>query len=213
MSPKSDHAKPARAGARSATAPGEIRAGTISTAIRNEALGTLVERNYAELRAIAQREIRARKLGRTLSPTSLVAEMVVRLLDQRTQPRNVEHLCGLATILMTRAIVDRSRRRKAVKRGKGKRAARMSEAAEQDVPTDRPGGVAGPPGCRSDLVAGLQRLAVAHPVTMEIVTLRLVLELPMPRVAALLGVPLRTAYRELDKGLVLLKHDLRWWEP
>ena len=90
-------------------------------------LTRLVERNYAALRAIADREIAARNLARTVTPTSLVAETVVRLMRQRKVPHTVPHLCGLSTILMGQALTDRVRKSKARKRNGGRKPVALPE--------------------------------------------------------------------------------------
>lgn len=45
---------------------------------------------------------------------------------------------------------------------------------------------------------------------MELITLRLVLGMPMAKVAALAGMPERSAYRAMHEGLDLLKQELGW---
>ena len=44
------------------------------------ALDALVAANYASLHAIAEREIRASRFARSISPSSLVAESMMRLV-------------------------------------------------------------------------------------------------------------------------------------
>lgn len=173
-------------------------------------LTALVERNYGALRTIAHREITARKLARTITPTSLVAETVMRLMRQESLPRSTPQLCGLATILMTRALSDRSRRSRARKRGSARKPIELHEELVRDrrtgARTDQP-----PASKIQDrLLSSLERLSKQHPREMEIITLRLVLGLPMKRVSELLSVPERTAYRELKDGIEILKRDLGW---
>lgn len=180
-----------------ATVVGRLRCGS--------ALSELVAANYAELRKIAARELRSARLGRTMSPTSLVSESVVRLMRQRSLPAESAHLLGLTTILMVQALSDRSKRRRAVKRGR-----RIAHHAISDeVHTDRrtPGGSAGQAPTDSatramhqQLISQMADLMRTHPRMMEIVTLHLVLDVPIPRVAALLGISERTCYRECSEG-------------
>ena len=58
----------------------------------SSSLASLVERNYAALREIAAREIRSRRVCRSISPTSLVGETMVRLMLQRAIPESDTHL-------------------------------------------------------------------------------------------------------------------------
>lgn len=177
----------------------------------HDRLGRLVERNYAELRAIADREIAARNLARTVTPTSLVAETVVRLMRQRKVPQTVTHLCGLSTILMGQALTDRVRKSRARKRNGGQKPLPLPEDLQDDRrSTLRSGRDPKAALLRDRLLDALQRLAAEHPREMEVITLRLVLEMPMDRVAKLVGVSIRTAYRDLNEGLMLLKRQLGW---
>lgn len=174
----------------------------------HDRLTRLVERNYAALRAIADREIAARSLARTVTPTSLVAETVVRLMRQRKMPHTAPHLCGLSTILMGQALSDRMRKSRARKRNSGRKPLPLPDDLHDDRRTsllDSRGAM-----LRDRLLEALQRLANEHPREMEVITLRLVLEMPMERVATLVGVSLRTAYRDLNEGLLLLKRQIGW---
>jgi RNA polymerase sigma factor (TIGR02999 family) len=68
-------------------------------------------------RILAQRRLMQRAAGPDrLSPTSLVAEATLRLLLQRTEIRDSEHLEGLAALSMQRSLNDRARRRGAKRR-------------------------------------------------------------------------------------------------
>lgn len=171
-------------------------------------LNALVAANYASLRDIAAREIRASRLARSISPTSLVAESVVRLMRQRTAPRTGPHLCGLATVLMAQAISDRAKLRRAAKRGGGKKPGPLSADVGVDRRTRRTGeraDAASEGGAlRARLIEQMEALAHDRPRMVEVVTLHLVMGIPLPRVAALVGTSRRTAYRELEEGRALL---------
>lgn len=174
-------------------------------ATRAASLGTLVEGNYSELRRIASRQLRGSRLAGTMSPTSLVSESVVRLMRQRAVPAESAHLLGLATILMVQALCDRAKLRRAAKRGRRlphytitadvHRDRRSSAASHSSPPTD-----ASLAAMHHQLIAQMSDLMRTHPRMMEIVTLHLVLDVPMPRVAELLGISERTCYRECGEG-------------
>ena len=188
-------------------------AGGVGAVVKDshDRLTRLVERNYAALRAIADREIAARNLARTVTPTSLVAEAVVRLMRQRKVPQTAPHLCGLSTILMGQALADRVRKSRARKRNGGQKPVPLPTDLQHDrraalrMPQDPKAAV-----LRDRLLEALQRLAIGHPREMEVITLRLVLEMPMDNVAKLVGISMRTAYRDLNEGLVLLKRYIGW---
>ena len=181
------------------------------------ALHDLVASNYASLREIAAREIRASKMARSITPSSLVAESVVRLMKQRTPPRTGTHLCGLATVLMAHALSDRAKLRRAAKRGAGRRPARLEADVGLDLRTRkrtaRADEAAEEAAMRATLVGHLEALARGRPRMVEIVTLHLVLGLPMERVAALVGTSLRTAFRELREGRGLLARRMGMEAP
>ena len=180
-------------------------------------LHELVAANYASLREIAAREIRASRLAHSITPSSLVAESVVRLMKQRTPPRTRTHLCGLATVLMAHALSDRAKLRRAAKRGAGRRPARIELDVARDRRTRQEAGradvLAEAAAMRAELLSHMEALARVRPRMVEIVTLHVVLGLPMERVAALVGASERTAFRELREGRALLARRMGMEAP
>ena len=172
------------------------------SAVERDAMRALVERNYATLRDIARRKLRRSPMSRTMSPTSLVAEGIVRLMKQRTLPASAPHLSGLATILMAQALSDRAKIRRATKRNSGAQLLQIGT----DVPLDRRLGRSGeaiaarPEVRRQELVAQMELIGREHPRRMEVVTLHLVLGIPLAEVARMLAISERTAFRELAAG-------------
>ena len=168
-------------------------------------LSALVDRNYPELRRIAIRELKSARASRTMSPTSLVSESVVRLMRQRSVPAESSHLLGLASILMVQAISDRAKMRRAIKRGKQVQHRPLTSDVQRDRRKDsgdaghRAVGIS-PVALHQQLLNAMAGLMRTHPRMMEIVTLHLVLDVPIPRVAELLGVSERTCYRECAEG-------------
>jgi RNA polymerase sigma factor (TIGR02999 family) len=79
----------------------------------------LLELVYAELRRMASIRMAKESPDNTLSPTALVHEVYLRLLgnDKPGQWRDRQHFFAAATEAMRRILVDRARRRNAVKRG------------------------------------------------------------------------------------------------
>src|SRR6187551_3726003 len=73
---------------------------------------------YAELKKIAHRELFRFRVGETLSTTALVNEMYVRLMRHGALPfADRIHLLSVASKAMRRLLIDRSRERRAEKRG------------------------------------------------------------------------------------------------
>ena len=153
------------------------------------------------LRAIAARKLRRSSLSRSMSPTSLVAEGIVRLMKQRSVPASAPHLSGLATILMAQALSDRAKTRRASKRDAGSQVVSIGLDVPQDRRLDRSAKTAAPEDeGRSRLVQEMERVGRTHPRRMEVVTLHLVLGIPLAEVARMLSVSERTAFRELAAG-------------
>lgn len=168
-----------------------------------QALHALVNRNYPRLRDIAVRELRARRMARTCSPTSLVAESVVRLMRQRNVPTRRDHLCGLATILMAQALSDRAKLRRARKRGGRTRTLAIDAELTADHRRGRRLSVedhASAPDTTAAVLGQMAELSATHPRMMEILALHTLLDMPIPRVAEVLKISQRTAYRELDEA-------------
>lgn len=181
------------------------------------AFGRLVERHYAILRCIAARAIRSRALPERMSPTSLVAETVLRLMAQRNQPQSEAHLRGLATVFMTRVLSDRVRARRTQRRGSGRKDKSLDDPS---VAIDFSSG-GDQREQRSpirvlieqhDLLSALEVLARTIPVEMEILTLHIAAGIPMHRVAAMTGMSKRSADRAMAKGKQALAAHLqdRW---
>lgn len=140
-----------------------------------------------------------------MSPTSLVSESVVRLMRQRSVPAESAHLLGLATILMVQALSDRAKWHRAIKRGKRLPHRPISNDDHDDARkrTSRNAAYGASEGLspmHQQLLSHMADLMRTHPRMMEIVTLHLVLDVPMSRVADLLGVSERTCYRECAEG-------------
>jgi RNA polymerase sigma factor (TIGR02999 family) len=73
---------------------------------------------YDELRRIARRHLQRERPDHTLTPTALVHEAYVRLVDQtRVEWRDRSHFFAIASRVCRRILVDHARRRVAAKRG------------------------------------------------------------------------------------------------
>lgn len=82
------------------------------------ALDALIPFVYQELRRLARHYLQQEKAGHTLSPTALVHEAYLRLVNQRDVTwQNRAHFFGVASQMMRRILVDHARKRVSAKRG------------------------------------------------------------------------------------------------
>jgi RNA polymerase sigma factor (sigma-70 family) len=168
-------------------------------------LAALLEQHYPTLRRMAAKALRDRASVERMSPTSLVAESVVRILAQRNKPIDGDHLRGLATVFMARVMSDHAKARMRAKRGSGRAARSLDELAEAG---HEPGGADDRRTqaplraliAREALLEAMQAVAEDLPRAMEVMTLHLVANIPLARVAELVGISERTASRDLDEG-------------
>ena len=80
----------------------------------------LTEAVYGELRRVAQRHLRRERPEHSLTPTALVHETYLKLIDQRrVKWENRAQFFAIAARLMRRILVDHARARAATKRAAG----------------------------------------------------------------------------------------------
>ena len=83
-----------------------------------EARDRLIPLVLAELRAIANRQMKHEQAGHTLQPTAIVNELYLRLVNQKqVQWRHRSEFFGVASTLIRRILVDHARKRRAARRG------------------------------------------------------------------------------------------------
>lgn len=94
---------------------------------------------YAGLRDLAERHLDSERPDHTLAPTELVHEAYLRLVDRsRADARDRSQFFAIASQAMRRVLVDRARRRLALKRGAGQAAVSFDDniaAADHDAGT------------------------------------------------------------------------------
>ncbi|MCU0633763.1 MAG: ECF-type sigma factor, partial [Gemmatimonadaceae bacterium] len=109
-----------------------IRAGAGDRA----ALDAVLPLVYAELRGLAERQLRGEVAGHTLSPTALVHEAWLRVAGGADAPGGPAGLAGraqffaLAATVMRRILVDHARRHRAAKRGGARVRVELADIAE-----------------------------------------------------------------------------------
>ena len=170
------------------------------------ALQRLMPLVYEECRRIAARQMRGERVEHTLSPTALVNELYLRLVDQRrTTWSNRAQFFGIAAQLMRRVLVDHARARLAEKRDGGRLV--VSLEAADDVATPSP---------LTDVLAideALQRLGQIDPDQQRIVELRFFAGLTVDETAHVLARSPRTVKREWQLAKAWLFRELSERSP
>jgi RNA polymerase sigma factor (TIGR02999 family) len=139
---------------------------------------------YAELRRLATSRMAHEAAGQTLQPTALVHEAWLRLIgNQSATFQNRAHFFGAAAEAMRRILIDRARRRQALRHGGGQQRVELEQV---ELPF---------PGDDDQLLIlneALEQLAAAHPQEAEVVKLRYFVGLTHEEVADALGISVRT---------------------
>lgn len=158
-------------------------------AITVDALLPLV---YGELRRLAERYMRRERSDHTLSPTALVHEAYIRLVDQsRAAWQDRAHFLGVAAIAMRRILIEHARRRQLGRHGGDRERVPLTDAV--DVPDES----------ADTLIAlndALERLAVVSPRLVRVVECRYFLGLTEEETASALAITSRTVRRDWMKA-------------
>jgi RNA polymerase sigma-70 factor, ECF subfamily len=167
---------------------------------------------YEELRRMARRQLRAEAGGHTLSPTGLVHEAYLKLVDQkRVQWTGRSHFFAVAAQAMRRILVDHARRHRTVRRGgPGRMVVALDAVEEVQIPAG--GGAAAGVRRADELIAldeALERLAALNPRLARIVECRFFGGLSEKETAEALGISQRTAAREWMTARGWLYQQLR----
>lgn len=141
---------------------------------------------YAELRKLAAHQMAQEAPGQTLQPTALVHEAWLRL-GAHVQPawQNRAHFFAAAAEAMRRILVERARRRGAVKRGGGADCVSLDEI---EIPT-----LAEDDERLLMVDEALEKLAASHPRKAELVKLRYFAGMTFEEAASVLGIAVPTA--------------------
>ena len=166
----------------------------------SEPLDRLVPIVYAELRAIAHRQLAMRGRGGTLSTTALVHEAYMKLVDQpQAQWHDRTHFFAVAALAMRHVLVDRAKARRRLKRGGDQR--HVSLDVEHIAVDDQPDALL-------ELDDALSRLAAFNPRLARVVEYRFFGGLTEKEIAEAMGVTLRTVQRDSEKARALLYRAL-----
>jgi RNA polymerase sigma factor (TIGR02999 family) len=161
---------------------------------------------YDELRRLAARNLSNERPGQTLTATALVHEAYVRLAGKGDEPRweGRGHFFVAAAEAMRRILVERARRKRALKHGGG---LGRRELPEVDLAA---------PEAREDLIAldeALGRLAVKDPIKAELVKLRYFAGLTGEQAARTLGISRATADRHWAYARAWLHREMTGGDP
>ena len=157
---------------------------------------------YDELRRMAGSKLAREREARTLQPTALVHEAWLRLGgDRQADWSSRRHFFGAAARAMQQILIERARRRGAVRHGAGLEritAAELERVAQED-PVERTVAVG----------EALERLAKRDAEKAEVVRLRYYVGLTIEEVAETLGISLAMAKRHWAFARAWLARDLR----
>ena len=150
-----------------------------------QAAGELLPLVYEELRRLAAARMAHEAPGQTLQPTALVHEAWLRLVGKENQKWDGRaHFFGAAAEAMRRILIERARRKRAVRHG-----GQQQRVDIQDVDLASPSD-------DDQLLAvseALDKLAAQHKEEAELVKLRYFVGLTNEEAAEVLGISQRTA--------------------
>lgn len=158
----------------------------------------LMHAAYAELRAVARRQLSGERSNHTLQPTALVNEAWLRLAGPSAPPGvDRTHFVGIVARLMRQILVDHARRHHAAKRDGGERVT-LSLLAVLSAPQD-------PPDVDLEhLDAALSRLERIDSARARVVELRYFGGLTVEETAAEMGLSPATIKRHWQSARVWL---------
>ena len=146
---------------------------------------TFFEQVYDELRAIAHSRMRKEQVGQTLQSTELVHEAYLRLSHGKEGGwENRGHFFAAAAEAMRRILIDRARRKRAVRHGGEQQRVDIQHV---DLPSAND---------EDQLLAvheALDKLSIQHPSEAELVKLRYFVGMTNDEAAEALGISPRTA--------------------
>ena len=155
---------------------------------------------YNELRRMAAHKMAAERPGHTLQATALVHEAWLQLVDPRSHSwQNRAHFFGAAAEAMRRILIDRARRKNALRRGSG---AIHVDLEDLEIASPAPD---------DQLLAlnnALDRFATLEPRQAELVKLRYFVGLKIANAAEILGISEATAKRWWTYARAWLFHEI-----
>ncbi len=165
------------------------------------AMDELMRLVYAELRALAQRQLRTERPSHTLTPTALVHETFLRLAQAEPVGwRSRAHFFAVAARAMRRILVDHARRRLARKRNPDEAIVTFSGGRFRQSAT---------PAELVEIHLALGKLETLYPRPASVVELLLFGGLTHAEVAVMMRVSLSTVQRDWRFAKAWLTHELQ----
>lgn len=164
------------------------------------ALDQLLPLVYAELRRIAQRQLREERPGHTLQPTALVHELYARLADQSPPDVNDRaHFLSVAARVMRQILIDHARAKYAQKRGGRQENVSLDEAQHTCMEK---------PAIMIRIDDALNHLAQQDERKARLIEMRFFGGLTAEESAAVLDLPVQVVRRELRVGQAWLQREI-----
>lgn len=166
-----------------------------------EAMASLFDVLYRELRRLAVSTMRAERRDHTLQPTALVHEAFMRLANDKTPVQSRHHFFGIAAIAMRRILVEHARARHAAKRG-----GHAPRVSLDDIDLAMPAVLED-----LDIAAldtALTQLALIDERQARIVELRFFAGLTVEETADVIGLSARTVKREWQMSRAWLRREM-----
>jgi RNA polymerase sigma-70 factor (ECF subfamily) len=163
-------------------------------------LDRLVPLVYAELHAIASRQLGQEHAAATLQTTALIHEAYLRLIGTDVQWEGRKHFLAIAARTMRRVLVDKARARQRIKRGSGAEAVTLTD------------GMAAAAGDMTDVIAvdeALERLAAHDERKARVVELHFFGGFSYDEIADLVGTSAATVDRDLRFAVAWLRAAMR----
>ena|SRR5215471_1240869 len=155
---------------------------------------------YEELRRLAASRMAREPAGHTLQPTALVHEAWLRLVKHdNARFANRAHFFGAAAEAMRRILIERARRKQALRHGSGLERVDLDEIQMPLAQTD------------DQILAiseGLDKLAAETPVEAEVVKLRYFVGMTNAETAEALGLSQRTVNYYWAHARAWLYHEI-----
>ncbi len=166
----------------------------------SSALANVFPLIYDELRRLAKQQLQHEPDGHTLSPTALVHEAYIRLIDySRMEWNGRSHFLAVAATAMRRILVDHARSHRSAKRGG---ALKRVPIESVELGTEE----------RADLLIAvdeaLVRLKDVDPRQAQVVECRFFGGMTEDETAEALGIGVRTAKRDWAKAKVWLHREM-----
>jgi RNA polymerase sigma factor (TIGR02999 family) len=169
---------------------------------RREVYDELFALVYAELKRISSRQLKGER-DPALHPTTLVHQAYERLLPYRMDFTDRQHFFRVAAAAMRRILVDKARRRRALRRGSGQAPKTLDATLDQAVAAS----TAAP-----DLVLDVDRaMSTLTPAQAALVDLRFFVGMTVEETADVMGVQVETLKKRWKVVRMLLDDELNGW--